>query len=310
MDDTKNDVNNDMKIDLILSGSEIFIWSADDWLKLRQKYKILGDCIGCIAKKPRQDILLGLPMLLHPEEAKLLLDKGVVRMIQQPMLRETPTESLKQKFEEYRNKLFIEQQQCLVDQRRTQIISVMDNIVEGKRRKILGLHITKKNLKKPLDSETRKSLDSIEIDRDALLEEELAKLPKLEKQDALIQTPTAYPWHTDAIKVENWNYPSSEEESFRYRVFKDFWDQGYFVSTGQKFGCDFLAYPGDPIMFHSQLLIHCKNRNEEISVPELVAFSRMGSHVRKIVVFATLSEDGKNIDYFSSRWADSSMGDI
>jgi tRNA splicing endonuclease len=63
-------------------------------------------------------------------------------------------------------------------------------------------------------------------------------------------------------------------------------------------------------MFHSQLLIHCKNRNEEMSVTELVAGSRIGSHVRKTLVFATLSKDGESIEYFSSRWADSSMGEF
>jgi hypothetical protein len=66
----------------------------------------------------------------------------------------------------------------------------MDDIVEGKKRKILGLHTRKKKLRKPLDNETRKTLDSIEIDRKALMEEEMSKLPKLEIVDALVQTHT------------------------------------------------------------------------------------------------------------------------
>lgn len=66
----------------------------------------------------------------------------------------------------------------------------MDQIVEGKRRKKLKLHTKKKKLKKPLDDETRKELDKIEIDREALMEEEMAKLPELEKIDALVQTHT------------------------------------------------------------------------------------------------------------------------
>ena len=66
----------------------------------------------------------------------------------------------------------------------------MDKIVEGKRRKILGLHTRKKKIKKPLDDETRKALDSIKIDTKALMDEEMSKLPKLEKIDALVQTHT------------------------------------------------------------------------------------------------------------------------
>lgn len=67
---------------------------------------------------------------------------------------------------------------------------MMDKIVEGKRRKILGLKSTKKKMKKPLDGETREVLDSIEIDREALMAEEMAKLPKLEKTEALLQIHT------------------------------------------------------------------------------------------------------------------------
>lgn len=67
---------------------------------------------------------------------------------------------------------------------------MMDKIIDGKKRKILGLHTRKKKLKKPLDDETKEALDKIEIDREATLEEELAKLPQLEISDALIQTHT------------------------------------------------------------------------------------------------------------------------
>ena len=63
-------------------------------------------------------------MVLLPEEAKLLLDNGVARIIQRPILRETPTESLRNKFEEYRHKLYTEQEQCLIEQRKLQVIII------------------------------------------------------------------------------------------------------------------------------------------------------------------------------------------
>ncbi|OXU21868.1 hypothetical protein TSAR_005214 [Trichomalopsis sarcophagae] len=298
------------KIDLVLSGSDVFIWNADDWLKLRQVHRIIGECIGCIAKKPRQETISGLPVLLLPEEAKLLIEKGIGRLVGKPILKETPTESLKKKFEEYREKLFAEQEASMTEQRRIQVEHMMDKIVEGKKRKILGLRTSKKKLRKPVNEETQKALESIEVDREALMEEELSKLPKMEKNDALVQTHTAFPWHTGVIKIEQWNYPSNAEESFRYKVFKDIWEQGFYVTSGQKFGCDFLAYPGDPIMFHSQLMIQCKNRNEELPVLELISECRIGSHVRKTLVYATLSKDGEEIEYFSTRWAESSMGEL
>lgn len=66
----------------------------------------------------------------------------------------------------------------------------MDKIIDGKKRKMLGLHTSKKNMKKPLDKKMQEALDNIEIDTESLLEEELAKLPKLKKSDALVQIHT------------------------------------------------------------------------------------------------------------------------
>lgn len=67
---------------------------------------------------------------------------------------------------------------------------MMGKIVEGKKRKMLGLHTSKKNMKKPLDKKTQEALNNIEIDTESLLEEELAKLPKLSKNEALVQIHT------------------------------------------------------------------------------------------------------------------------
>lgn len=55
---------------------------------------------------------------------------------------------------------------------------------------MLGLHTSKKNMKKPLDKKTQEALDNIEIDTENLLKEELAKLPKLNKNEALVQIHT------------------------------------------------------------------------------------------------------------------------
>lgn len=67
---------------------------------------------------------------------------------------------------------------------------MMDKIVDGKRRKILGLETAKKKLRKPLDEETKKKLESVEIDKQKVFEEEMAKLPKLDRENALTKTPT------------------------------------------------------------------------------------------------------------------------
>lgn len=73
----------------------------------------------------------------------------------------------------------------------SQVIGMMDKIIEGKKRKILGIETRKKKVKKPLDPKMQETLDNIEINKQDLLEEEMARLPKLDKNDALVQTHTS-----------------------------------------------------------------------------------------------------------------------
>jgi tRNA-splicing endonuclease subunit Sen34 len=49
----------------------------------------------------------------------------------------------------------------------------------------------------------------------------------------------------DATPVK-WQYPATSAENLRYRTFKDLWEKGHYLTGGQKFGADFLVYPGMP----------------------------------------------------------------
>ncbi|XP_012541341.1 tRNA-splicing endonuclease subunit Sen34 [Monomorium pharaonis] len=292
---------------LISLRNNAFIWNADDWLRLRRNHRIIGELVGTFPKSTRQDIFLGLPLLLLSEEVTLLLEKKIACLVECKSLRTLPDESLSQRFQEYRDKLFLEQANCLKENRKKQITSMMDKIVEGKKRKMLGLHTSKKYMKKPLDKKTQETLDNIEIDTESLLEEELTKLPKLSKNDALVQIHTAYPWSSkDDIKIVEWKYPLTSDQQLKYRVYKDLWEKQYYITSGEKFGGDFLVYPGDPIMFHSQYVVQCKRKNEEIPITDIVSQCRLSCHVRKTLVFATYYEEEDVVKYQSLQWTECS----
>ena len=42
----------------------------------------------------------------------------------------------------------------------------------------------------------------------------------------------------------DWDFPQSKFEKLSCRVFTDLWEQGYFLTSGGKFGGSFLVYPG------------------------------------------------------------------
>lgn len=96
-----------------------------DWLRLREEFRIIGECIGCLAKYPRQNTIAGLPMILLPEEAKLLVDLEVARIVHNRKLQDPPDDAFKQKFEQYREKLFLKQSERLRDQRKLQVFLLL-----------------------------------------------------------------------------------------------------------------------------------------------------------------------------------------
>lgn len=95
-----------------------------DWLRLRRNHRIIGELVGSFPKSTRQDVFLGLPLLLLPEEVTLLLEKKIACLVECTSLKTQPNESLSQRFQEYRDKLFLEQADCLKDNRKKQVVVI------------------------------------------------------------------------------------------------------------------------------------------------------------------------------------------
>ncbi|KAK3773147.1 hypothetical protein RRG08_013734 [Elysia crispata] len=62
------------KMNILYSHGSFFLWDAEDVQMLREECRIVGKLVGCLPRAPRQNIQLGLPLQLMPEEAKLLVD--------------------------------------------------------------------------------------------------------------------------------------------------------------------------------------------------------------------------------------------
>lgn len=56
---------------------------------------------------------------------------------------------------------------------------------------------------------------------------------------------------------------------------------GYFLSPGLRFGCTYMAYPGDPLRYHSHFLVVGYDWDEEMDLMTLVGGGRLGTGVKK-----------------------------
>ena len=118
----------------------------------------------------------------------------------------------------------------------------------------------------------------------------------------VIQTFEEDPWLEAEDKIcSKWSYPYSDDLSkCRLFTFKDLWNNNYYLTEGSKFGGDFLVYCGDPVKYHAKYVVICVESEDHVSrvetrVQDLVARCRLGTGVKKIILFSWLQ--GEDIKY-------------
>lgn len=93
------------------------------------------------------------------------------------------------------------------------------------------------------------SSEESHINRNAVISEELKKIKDIPPNLALVQTFYEHPWlKKDScveIPLHKWTYSiDSAKGSIRSATFSYLWNEGFYLTAGDKFGADFLAYPG------------------------------------------------------------------
>ena len=151
---------------------------------------------------------------------------------------------------------------------------------------------TTENADQDIDTVTAKS----EVDGPKPLHSEQGAL------SVLYHIPSAMPQKFIPHQVMNWTYPDTEDEQLHYKVYLDLWEKGFYITSGAKFGGDYLAYPGDPLRFHSFYIIVLVPQGKKLTPFDIVCLGRLGATVKKTAVFCSIDGDSK-VTYTSVKWA-------
>jgi tRNA-splicing endonuclease subunit Sen34 len=77
-------------------------------------------------------------------------------------------------------------------------------------------------------------------------------------------------------------------------VFRTLWSLGYFLTTGFKFGGDFLCYGEDPMSCHAIAIVHVLTPGRpELRRVERSCFGRLATAARKLAILATATPEGE-----------------
>ncbi|ORX82197.1 hypothetical protein BCR32DRAFT_219652 [Anaeromyces robustus] len=111
----------------------------------------------------------------------------------------------------------------------------------------------------------------------------------------------------EEAKLKNlWNYPNTPNEIQKYKVFCDIWEkpEKYFITSGSKYGSDYLIYPGDPVQYHSNFLATViYDTDFEFSPEYIIRYGRLGTNVKKTHLLCNIDKRTQKINYYSIEWS-------
>ncbi|XP_077578788.1 tRNA-splicing endonuclease subunit Sen34 isoform X2 [Stigmatopora nigra] len=247
------------------------VWRTQD-VEAARSLGLVGALLGSLPRTPRQNLRLGRPLLLLPEEERLL---GTSRSTLPPL-----TSAPREEARDAQVALFRDSMQRSYECQRVLAL-------QERKRAVLGSFSAEGN--GDSEAELRRRLEAVERHFD------------FPRSALAVQLSTARagpdPRGPDA--------PVPPGDDARFRVFADLRRRGFYLTSAGKFGGDFLVYPGDPLRFHAHFIAVCLRADQDVALSDLLAISRLGSNVKKTVLLCSPRDDGGGggVMYSSLTWS-------
>ncbi|CBF90007.1 tRNA splicing endonuclease subunit SEN34 [Aspergillus nidulans FGSC A4] len=303
----------DLPIPISYIAGNYFVFSVDAATFLRREHHICGVLAGTLPQVPQQNIFTGLPLELMPEEARLLAEKGVACIVDEVNFQKQGMNCL---VEEDRKKYLEELELQGVESMQLQVRRKERQREEAlKKKNEKAAAKAKKTERKQDTAEPASGEDSIvpffdDAQPSVSPNHVSSRRPStLATPDAMGITPAvSHPPLPQQPPAEH--LLSLPEVPSSYPLFAHLHSKGYFLSPGLRFGCQYMAYPGDPLRFHSHFLVVSAEWDEQLDLMTIITGGRLGTGVKKgfLIGGADKSrgdpeEAGANVRSFSIEWA-------
>lgn len=292
------------------------IYDPDIVAHVRREHSICGVFIGSLPQAPQQNVFLGLPLELMPEEARLLVEKGVAYVVddvkahRQGFLGEGMSAEERKAFQaalSRRGVAAARKQEDMSNERKKNALNrkfgadnwndipedmLSPSTERSNRKKAKGK--ARSGLSTPSAADEGEGLFSSPMKSVAShSEESTPQTPEVGPEPYLITPTTSYPpLGPPPMSSRPTPEPSTIETPNSYPLFKHLHSQGYFLSPGLRFGCQYTAYPGDPLRFHSHFLCNGLDWDQEFDLLDLVGGGRLGTGVKKGFLIGGREETG------------------
>ncbi|KAJ6258982.1 hypothetical protein Dda_5877 [Drechslerella dactyloides] len=292
------------------------IYDVNAVANLRSTWHMCGTLFGTLPQAQQQNVFHGLPMELMPEEAALLVEKGAAVIVDDTLAHSDAVQALDE----------ADKAAILAVRTQQQDQLALANLEESKKRKEIAIENAKASGKwktkpaKPAPAEASTAAAEGESSLFAMADEPTGEHAGAD--DAASTTAAApdesshrqyiIPMATTPIGAYSLQVPRESSHvpnppTSRYSVYRHLHSLGYYMSPGLRFGCEFVAYPGDPLRFHSHFLVKTAGWDEEVGILDLVGGGRLGTGVKKAWMMGGQEEEGEDgkegdVRVFSVEW--------
>jgi len=93
-----------------------------------------------------------------------------------------------------------------------------------------------------------------------------------------------------------------DEFDLKYAVYRDLRGNGFIVTPGIKYGCDFAVYKHGPGVEHAPYMVSVKKSEEDVTATDIVKAGRLATTVRKRFIVAIPELGTEKIQYLIFKW--------
>lgn len=332
-----------MTILLRIANQTAYVWDVDDIAAIRTTHRICGILSGTLPHLSQQNVFLGLPLTLMPEEVVLLVEIGAAALVDDPSAHLSPTPAQLRKWSrDHQNS--VRSQLAFIESKTAKEGRAMSTEAIRKRKGREEKRRKAATAKAAKDAADAHEADIEDEDGDGDDNAEQADgnastitvssgstvTPSTASKSSFLRSPSpvntnlpytisipassaSLEWYSpkqiytsllSAREAGVWTYPSTLAERARCGVFKDLWKQGYFMGGGIKFGGEYLVYPGDPLRYHSHFTATVvESPVATLSPMEIVAHGRLGTATKKSHLLCGWDDEKQEVSYFSIEWA-------
>ncbi|XP_072614946.1 tRNA-splicing endonuclease subunit Sen34 isoform X2 [Vulpes vulpes] len=243
-----------------VANGRSLVWGAEAVQALRERLGVGGRTVGALPRGPRQNSRLGLPLLLMPEEARLLAEIGAVTLVSAPRPDPRQHSLALASFKRQQEQDFQEQSALAAEARETRRQELLEKIAEGqaaKKQKLEQESVASESQEASANPAAAES-EAGASQAPGEPEEAGSSSPQpgpsngvapLPRSALLVQLATARPRPIKArpldwrVQSKDWPHAGRPAHELRYSIYRDLWERGFFLSAAGKFGGDFLVYP-------------------------------------------------------------------